>query len=506
MSMTNEPEILIRHQTGHIDLVDYSYQTRRMMRFMYQSAYTSDSPIQRAVFASGLATAIVMPLYVWTFLVAINLPKVLLLNRIQGIIGVIVLASMVPLYAMMLRYWLTPTLIGLSASGIRFYARGASLLVDCFDWESISSIRIVEKPNIWGAVKPELEIRSIKGKTRRIAISSLRSIEERQTLVDMFKQHARRAVNSEDINRIVRASAIQDIPFTQLWAQSLRSQIGRTNGGVLPARTLLQQGRFLLSEQIGGGGQGSVYLAEMLEGGEPPTTVALKEYVLPDPEHIFDRKRAVEQFEREVHLLAKLKHPGLVNLIDAFVEDHRAYIVMEYLNGGNLRDAVNRIGSFSIERACDIALEVCDVLEYLHNTEPQTIHLDVTPENMVFDHEGHIHLVDFNTSSDGSGVRTKLIAGKQRYMPPEQYRNEVSPQCDIYGFGCTLFFMLTGVEPEPLSSSEPKQFKTEISEKLNDIVKKSTALEATQRFQHVGDLRDLLLALKADPVLSLVQK
>jgi Protein kinase domain len=506
MSMTNSPEILIRNQTGYIDLVDYSYQARRMARFMYHSAYTHDSPVQRTVFQAGVATAVVMPLYVWTFVVAVNLPKILLLDKIQGILGVLVLLALVPMYVALIRYALTPTLIGLSANGIRFYARNAGLLVDTFNWQDIASIKIVEKSNLFRTVKPELEIRTAAGKIRHIAIASLRSIEERQTLVDMIKQHARRAINPGDINRIVRASAIQDIPFTQLWAQSLRSQIGRTHGGALPSRTVLQQGRFLLSEQIGGGGQGSVYLAEMLEGGEPPVTVALKEYVLPDPEHIFDRKRAVEQFEREVHLLAKLNHPGLVTLIDAFVEDHRAYLVMEYLNGGNLREAVSRSGLFSVERACDIALELCDVLEYLHSTQPQTVHLDVTPENVIFDREGHIHLVDFNTSSDGSGVRTKLIAGKQRYMPPEQYRNEVSPQCDIYGFGCTLFFMLTGIEPEPLSSSEPKQVNSEISDTLNELVKKSTALEATQRFQHISELKNSLIAFKAQPVPTLVQK
>jgi len=505
MSMTDEPEILIRNQIGTTDLVDYSYQARRMVRFMYYSAYTHDSPVQRAVFQTGIATAFVLPLYIWTFVVAINLPKILLMDKLQGFFGFVVLVSLIPIYIGLLRYWLTPTIIGLSSAGMRFYARSAGLLVDDFKWEDISSVKIVERSNLLGATKPELQIRTIKGKSRFIAISSLRSIEERQILVDMVKQHARRAIEPEDINRIIRASAIQDIPFTQLWAQSLRSQIGRTNGGALPARTVLQQGRFLLSEQIGGGGQGSVYLAEMLEGGEPPVTVALKEYVLPDPEHIFDRKRAVEQFEREVHLLAKLNHPGLVKLIDAFVEDHRAYLVMEYLDGGNLREAVHRVGSFSIELACSTALELCNVLEYLHSTQPQTVHLDVTPENILFDRDGHIHLVDFNTSSDGSGVRTKLIAGKQRYMPPEQYRNEVSPQCDIYGFGCTFFFMLTGLEPEPLSSSEPRLHKSDIPEALNDLIKKSTALEGAQRFQHIAELKNLLIAIKADPERSLVQ-
>ena len=60
-------------------------------------------------------------------------------------------------------------------------------------------------------------------------------------------------------------------------------------------------------------------------------------------------------------------------------------------------------------------------------------------------------LVDFNTSSDGSGLRTKLIAGKQRYMSPEQFRNEISPSCDIYALGCTMYLMLTGIEPEPFN-------------------------------------------------------
>lgn len=201
-----------------------------------------------------------------------------------------------------------------------------------------------------------------------------------------------------------------------------------------------------------------------------------------------------------MHLLARLKHQNLANLIDAFIEDHRAYLVLEYLNGSNLKDLVKSSGKLSSQQCCQIALQICDVLGYLHSLIPPVVHLDVSPENIIIMPDGLIKLVDFNTSSDGSGLRTKLIIGKQRYMPPEQYRNEISPQCDIYGLGCTIFFMLTGIEPEPLTVLHPIEEVASLNPIFDQLVSEATSLNQETRTKTVSLIKDKLLLLSQSPL------
>jgi len=391
-----------------------------------------------------------------------------------------------------------PTDIGITDNCLRLHLR--NYLFDSawktIRWNDVTSIEIkdreIKDERKQPKIEPHLQILDKFNRVIDLRVAALRTIEERRLLVDIIKRKAPRAIVNKDIGRLVRIGQVNDIPFTKLWSRALNANVNRINTDILAPNTSLQDGRFKVKGQIGGGGQGAVYDAEILEGGEPPRPVVLKEYVLPDREHSFERKRAVELFEREVWALARFKHPRIVKLFDAFVEDHRAYLVLEQLHGQSLKRLVASNGPLAQALVCDLAIQMCEILEYLHDFQPPVMHLDFSPENLVFD-GSKITLVDFNTCSDGTFPK-KTVIGKQCYMAPEQYRGKPNPASDIYSLGATLFYLLTAKEPEPITVSCPSSL-FEVDPKLDGLVNRATALEAVDRFDSVKLLKRELIVL-----------
>jgi hypothetical protein len=515
--LRDHPELIIQYTADLVPMKDPVFQKKRLYDRNFRAISKSDAAGLRhvsdmAILASAYVLFIALTQACVGLLILYLKPYVSLIQLTSLQLGL--LFSMFSFGYVLLvgtalwrnrHLWFPTRAIGVSSDGLSIYHGGIPVGLDRhFPWQTVAHIGIVHDVQVARPGKKEalLAITDIKGKSTRLRLSSIRSIEERKVLLEALKTYARRLVDPEDLARMVRASDVQDIPFTQLWSDALRSSIPRCTSSILQAQTSLQHGRFLITKQIGGGGQGALYLAEMLNEIDEKIEVALKEYVLPDQEHLFDRKRAIEQFEREVHLLARLKHPNLARLIDAFIEDHRAYLVLEYLEGKNVRELVKSSGKVSVEHCRDISLQLCEVLSYLHLLDPPVVHLDVSPENVVQLTDGSIRLIDFNTSSDGSGLRTKLVAGKQRYMPPEQYRNEVSQQSDVYSFGCTIYFMLTGLEPEPLSVLHPKEIVPSINNVLDDLVSEATSLDLKTRTNTIDAMKEKLLRLNGGPQLD----
>lgn len=517
----NTAEIMVQYSSAVIHMTDPKFQNTRIFERSVRAISNNDLAFlrQMSIGTSAVAFSTAILLIIVVAISALNrwlsfLPEIKCAyfdqNQLISAVGVVYLYVLWKRRYVLLSLWtqlkqalLSYSVIGVSKEGVSMYHKPCLCCFDRhFPWETVTNICIVHDFPAEEKAEKEamIEITSSEAKPVRLSLKAIRSIEERKLLVDAFKTYARRAIDVNDISRMVRASDVQDIAFTQLWSDALRSSLPRNLSSVLQPETLLQEGRFFIEKQIGGGGQGAIYLAEMLDVADQKTKVALKEYVLPDQEHLFDRKRAIEQFEREVHLLARLKHKNLANLVDAFIEDHRAYLVLEYLDGPNLRDTIKLSGKLSNESFCAISLQLCEVLNYLHSFNPPVVHLDVSPENAIVLADGTAKLIDFNTSSDGSGLRTKLIAGKQRYMPPEQYRNEASPQCDIYSLGCTMFFMLTGIEPEPLTVLHPIASVSSIPLILDSIVSEATRLDKETRTQTIEAVKDKLLTLRPLPL------
>jgi tRNA A-37 threonylcarbamoyl transferase component Bud32 len=396
-----------------------------------------------------------------------------------------------------LNHMLLPSDLGLSSLGIRLHRRnlhigGQERLIA---WDDITSVRIVqnESDKAGQSSEPVLEIQSVGlRQPLRLKLSMIASIEERHILYGLLKRFARRAIGENDISGLVRMNNLCDIPFTQLWSQALMDRRARIRTSILPPDTTLQAGRFCIKENVGGGGQGAVYLAEMLEGGEPPESVILKEYVLPEREHASDYKKAIEQFEKEIRLMSKMTGVKIAKLIDAFVEDRRSYLVLEKIDGISLKQYVERHGALDSAQVVNLAKQMCEILQQLHSMSPPVMHLDFSPENLMLTQSGDLVLIDFNISSEQDSLRTKTVMGKQHYMAPEQYRGSPSLVSDIYSCGATMYFLLTGQEPEPISVSRPALVNAQVDRQLNEITARATMLEEKERF---ADAQSILQAL-----------
>jgi eukaryotic-like serine/threonine-protein kinase len=197
---------------------------------------------------------------------------------------------------------------------------------------------------------------------------------------------------------------------------------------------------------LGQGGVGTTYRALDVETDR---IVAIKALSL---KRAKDWK-AIELFDREAKILSQLDHPAIPKYIDSFqVEteiDRQFYIIQTLAEGQSLFDAVESGWKPTINEAKDIAVQVLEILTYLHDLHPPVIHRDIKPQNLIRNAEGKISLVDFGAVQDTfhtvSGGST--VVGTYGYMAPEQFRGQAYLSTDLYGLGTTLLYLLTGIDP-----------------------------------------------------------
>jgi serine/threonine protein kinase len=273
-----------------------------------------------------------------------------------------------------------------------------------------------------------------------------------------------------------------DRSYTEIWLQSLNQPPERKALEPLQPGQLVGEDRFEVLRAIGVGGQGKAYLCRIVDG-DKAENVVLKETIMPIFADSGARRKALEGFEQEASLLKKLNNDGVVKLLDYFVEDHRAYLVLEHIDGCNLRELVARDGPLPDEQVRELALQMCDILRILHDSS--IVHRDFTPDNLILNSRGKLKLIDFNVAQQIQGGSSGTIVGKHAYLPPEQFRGKAVTQSDLYAMGASLFFLLTGADPDPISQSSPRIRNTGISTALDHIVQKATALQVNQRYESV---------------------
>jgi predicted ATPase/predicted Ser/Thr protein kinase len=252
---------------------------------------------------------------------------------------------------------------------------------------------------------------------------------------------------------------------------------------------------YKLIERIGEGGFGVVYRAEQ---PSVDREVAIK-VILPE---FADHPDFVRRFEAEARMVAKLEHPHIVPLYDYWRDEGGAFLVMRWLRGGSLGDAL-KSGPWEIEAVGHVLEHIADALSIAH--EHGVIHRDLKPENILLDEAGNAYLTDFGIAKDlgGEGLtQIGKIVGSVDYLSPEQAKGEeVTPQSDIYGLGVLLYEMLTGEHPFPglttvqmiqkhLNQSLPslRRSHPELTAELNSVIQQATAKNPHERYSSVTEM------------------
>jgi serine/threonine protein kinase len=220
------------------------------------------------------------------------------------------------------------------------------------------------------------------------------------------------------------------------------------------ARRLIH-GRYRLVRQLGVGGFGAVYQAEDTTLGN--RLVALKE-MSPRGLSPEEAKEATEAFQREALLLAGLAHPSLPRIYERFEEEGRWYLVMDFIEGETLEVYLDKQGgTLPVKEALGLALQLTEVLSYLHSRQPPIIFRDLKPSNIIRAPDGQVFLVDFGIARFFKPGQSKdtIAFGSPGYAAPEQYgKAQTTPRSDIFSLGAVLHQMLTGIDP----SEKPFRF------------------------------------------------
>jgi outer membrane protein assembly factor BamB/serine/threonine protein kinase len=261
--------------------------------------------------------------------------------------------------------------------------------------------------------------------------------------------------------------------------------------------TVLQD-RYQIDRVVGLGGMGAVYRVRDLHFQSTVKWRALKEMIVKFADN-FDQERRMLNFEREANLLAELDHPSIPKVYDFFYASHRAYLVLEYINGKDLEAVLSESEGFLDEQLVgDWAIQLCDVLHYLHSYQPMPIVFrDLKPSNVMLTPSNRIMLIDFGIAKAFQPEKRGTMIGTEGYSPPEQYRGYAEPAGDIYALGAMLHQLLTHSDPRmetPFTFHErpPRALNPGISAEMEDVVMKCLAYEIEQRWQSALELKAAL--------------
>jgi tRNA A-37 threonylcarbamoyl transferase component Bud32 len=283
---------------------------------------------------------------------------------------------------------------------------------------------------------------------------------------------------------------IERFTYTQMWEEELSRRFSATSFVPLEPGKSLLSGRLKVVRQLAFGGLSAIYLAQ----DRQKDLVVIKEAVVPANADANTKAKAVEHFEREARFLMRLSHPQIAKVVDHFSEEGRNYLILEYIRGQDLRQLVKQHGAQSEAVVLDWSAQIASILQYLHNQSPPIIHRDLTPDNLVRREDGNITLIDFGAANEFVGNATGTLVGKQAYIAPEQLRGKASLASDLYALGGTMYFLLTGEDPEALMSSHPNTVKAELTDETDNLVANCTELEQGDRPESAAILHEKIRA------------
>lgn len=381
--------------------------------------------------------------------------------------------------------WLIADSKGLS---LKLKVGEVSIPLSKLNWADISEAKLHKIVRRSGVGSSKIRLIKKNKKNFDIDMASIAEPDRSRLLKQIERQAPQCPIDAELSQSVLPKS---ERSYTEIWLQSLTEAPRRKALEPLEPAQLVGNNRYEILRKVGVGGQGTAYLARIV-GSENNETVVLKESVIPTFVESTVRKKALKRFEEEAKMLKSVEDDSVVKLIEYFVEDHRAYLVLEYIDGFSLREIVRRDGPLDEEATRDLALQMCETLMLLHDRA--IVHRDFTPDNLILNSNGKLKLIDFNVAQQLQAGSSGTIVGKHAYLPPEQFRGKPTAQSDLYAFGATLFYLLTGKDPEPISQSSPISAGCSISEKLDQIIQHATRLQADKRYQSASEVQADLLA------------
>jgi serine/threonine protein kinase len=239
-------------------------------------------------------------------------------------------------------------------------------------------------------------------------------------------------------------------------------------------------------ELLGEGGMGVVYKARQPKLDRIVALKILSAECSRDPAF-------AERFQREARALAKLNHPAIVAVYDFGQSDGLYYFLMEYVDGVNLRQALDG-KQLASRDALGVVTQICDALQYAH--DEGVVHRDIKPGNVLLDKRGRVKIADFGlaklmgkAAGDQKLTQSRVVMGTPHYMAPEQLERplEVDHRADIYSLGVVFYEMLTG--ELPIGRFSPPSQRVQMDVRLDEVVLRTLEKEPARRYQHASDVK-----------------
>ena len=284
-----------------------------------------------------------------------------------------------------------------------------------------------------------------------------------------------------------------------------------------PSPGVLIDSKYRLAERIGGGGMGDVFRAEAVGSSRP---VAIK-FLHPE---LAQNMEVAQRFFQEAQAVNKIRHPNVVEVLDAGTAEVGPYIVMEYLDGESVGAALTRVGRFDVDAAVATAVPVLEALDAAHRVG--IIHRDLKPENIFIAVDATrsnilVRLLDFGIAKvlDNPGpsprTRTGVVFGTPDYLSPEQATGDgpLDGRSDLFAVGVLLYELITGLRPFRAPTAVATAFKVvhaeaptiaaagvHVDTKLEAIVHRLLQKEPSRRFPAAPEVIRELDKVSPDPV------
>jgi len=261
--------------------------------------------------------------------------------------------------------------------------------------------------------------------------------------------------------------------------------------------------RYEIKEKLGGGGMAVVYKAEDILLDRPVAVKVLREQFASD-------ETFVQRFRREAQAGARLSHPNIVSIYDVGKQGDCHFLVMEFVEGRNLKEIINEKGIFEEKEVINIGAQLCEALEHAH--ENGLVHRDIKPHNILITNKGKVKVTDFGIAracSSETITFTGSMIGSVHYFSPEQAKGcPADVKSDIYAASVVLYELATGQLPFTADSmvsialkhiseapKPPRQVNPSISPELESIILKGMRKNAEDRYSSAGEMREELARL-----------